>query len=165
MRFYWLVLRMRLSNAKTGVVRRRRALVLLAVSGALLLQAPAIAHTFDRGFERHVAAEGRGDTAQGIGITVGWAIRRDPQWGDASPPEALQVARWQQEPGCYVVETGTPVSCHARLAIEPIPGGFVVTANRRGETFSWDSTTVAEEITVEEPALGRWVDEAYRFIS
>lgn len=79
-------------------------------------------------------AEARGDTAQSIAIKVGREV--------ASSGEVESVSVERSEAGCVVKPVDVPVDCEATVRLAPVPGGFVVTAERRGETFAFDSTQV-----------------------
>lgn len=114
--------------------RRRRVLVTGAVAVAAACAWPTVAARASDGWDRHVLAEARGDTPQVIAVKLGRAVA---MLGDA---EHLSVERIGD--GCSVEPVGVHVDCAADIAYVLVPGGFTVTVERHGNTFTWDSRAV-----------------------
>ena len=116
--------------------RRTRIVALSALVAVVLFQGPAFADTVNALWQHQIIDVARGHTATAVAIKVG----RDIAFDGPDVPSALTVTGAGDR--CGVVETGTPVPCNTRLSVTPVPGGFLVTARVRGETFTYDSTAV-----------------------
>lgn len=91
--------------------------------------------------ERHVMAELDHDTAQQIGIKTGRAVAREMDL-----PKALTVVTTQSDGECVIMPVQVSVDCETKVFYGyNAHQRYVVTVERRSETFTYDSALVAAQ--------------------
>ncbi|TGN64222.1 hypothetical protein EXE59_09850 [Nocardioides eburneiflavus] len=104
--------------------------MLVLLAGLAVAFAPPTTASFAAAWERHVIAEGRGDTAQAIGLKVGRSLALDPANG--APVRVIH----QEGDTCVVSHVGLPVSCDARVRVaQRTDGTYKVVVRHRNERF------------------------------
>lgn len=111
--------------------RRRRVYSVLAavMIAGLAYTTPILTASAGAGWDRHVIAEARGDTAYHISREIAAHLRMDP----LPAGQTLQVVR-TSDSTCSVSWVGVAVDCAAKVRVKRTPGGAVrVIARRHGE--------------------------------